>query len=198
MTRSIIAGHTVNSTFSARRLRRLSLVALVVVVWGGLMSACAGPQAAPAAVPATPTTAPVAPTTPTTRAPAATATSAAPAATPAQTAPTSTTAPAAKPTATQPPAAGGVSYAKDIQPIFDRNCVKCHGGDKTEVSLVLKSQADVMKGSENGAVVEPGKPGDSYLIELINNGKMPKKGSKLSAAEIALITKWVEVGAPNN
>jgi hypothetical protein len=77
-------------------------------------------------------------------------------------------------------------------------CVKCHGGENTEAGLVLKTYADVMKGSENGPVVTPGKSVDSLLIELISNGKMPKRGPKLLPAEIRVITQWVDAGAPNN
>lgn len=83
-------------------------------------------------------------------------------------------------------------------PIFQSVCVKCHGGENTNVSLVLKSYADVMAGSENGPVVDPGNSGNSLLIELITNGKMPKKGPKLLPGQIRVITQWVDAGAPNN
>jgi hypothetical protein len=48
-----------------------------------------------------------------------------------------------------------------VLPIFTSVCVKCHGGEKTEEALVLKTYADVMKGSDNGLVIEPGKSADS-------------------------------------
>jgi len=91
-----------------------------------------------------------------------------------------------------------VSFSKDVLPIFQSVCVKCHGGENTNASLVLKSYADVMQGSENGPVIEPGKSADSLLIELITNGKMPKKGPKLLPAQIRIITQWVDAGALNN
>ena len=91
-----------------------------------------------------------------------------------------------------------MSFSKEVLPIFQSVCVKCHGGENTNASLVLKSYADVMAGSENGPVVDPGKSGNSLLIELINNGKMPKRGPKLLPAQIRVITQWVDAGAPNN
>ena len=77
-------------------------------------------------------------------------------------------------------------------------CVKCHGGEKTQAGLVLNSYADVMNGSENGPVIVPGDPANSFLIDQIIKGKMPKKGPKLLPAQIRAITEWVAVGAPNN
>jgi mono/diheme cytochrome c family protein len=102
------------------------------------------------------------------------------------------------PTATTLPQAGAVSFSKNVLPIFESICVKCHGGEDTNASLVLKSYADVMQGSENGPVIEPGKSADSLLIQLITEGKMPKKGPKLLPAQIRIITQWVDAGAPDN
>jgi hypothetical protein len=102
------------------------------------------------------------------------------------------------PTATTLPQAGAVSFSKNVLPIFESICVKCHGGEDTNASLVLKSYADVMLGSENGPVIEPGKSADSLLIQLITEGKMPKKGPKLLPAQIRIITQWVDAGALDN
>jgi hypothetical protein len=64
--------------------------------------------------------------------------------------------------------------------------------------LVLKSYDDLMQGSENGSVVEPGDPGNSLLIDKIVTGKMPKTGPKLLPKQIRTIIEWVQAGAPNN
>lgn len=50
----------------------------------------------------------------------------------------------------------------------------------------------------NGPVIEPGDVENSYLIELIVEGKMPKKEPRLLPAQIRAITAWVEAGAPDN
>jgi hypothetical protein len=121
--------------------------------------------------------------------PAATATSA------------STATTAAAPTSAATAATGGsgaVSFSRDVKPILDRVCVKCHGGEETKEGLVLKSYAELMAGSFNGPVVVPGDTANSLLIELITNGKMPKKGPKLLPAEIRAFTNWVAAGAKND
>jgi mono/diheme cytochrome c family protein len=119
--------------------------------------------------------------------------------------PTATTVVAASPTAdTAAPAAtlitpgGAVSFSRDVQPIFSQICVKCHGGDETKEGLSLKSYADVMAGSDNGPVIEPGDAANSFLIQQVINGKMPKKGPRLLPAQIRTLSDWVAAGAPNN
>ncbi len=207
-------------------LRQLLVAALIAVLWGAVLvgytqlvrvqiptpAAASGPRAtrtrspevAPTAVaaavrpPATATLPAAFPTAAATDAPVpATSTPAAATSTPA---PATNTPAAARPatTAAAAPLAGAVSFSKDVLPIFQSVCVKCHGGENTNVSLSLKSYADVMAGSENGPVIDPGKSGNSLLIELISNGKMPKKGPRLLPAQIRIITQWVDAGAPNN
>lgn len=90
------------------------------------------------------------------------------------------------------------SFQTDVLPIFERRCAKCHGGEKVEEGLILLTYEDVMAGSFNGSVIEPGDVEGSYLIELIVSGDMPKRGARLLPAEIRTISAWVEAGAPNN
>lgn len=116
--------------------------------------------------------------------------------------PTPEPSPAAPPTPTVDLA--NVSFKVHVLPIFEQNCVKCHGGEKPEggqrleEGLSLKTYEDIMAGSWNGSVIEPGDVEDSYLIEQIVTGRMPKEGERLSPAEIEIITAWVEAGAPDN
>ena len=93
---------------------------------------------------------------------------------------------------------GVVSFSGDVLPIFERRCVKCHGGDKTEEGLILKTYADALAGSWNGPVIEPGSAPDSLLVEQIVSGEMPKKEPRLLPAEIRTISDWIDAGAPDN
>lgn len=106
------------------------------------------------------------------------------------------TTPANTPTPTG--SAATVSFAKDVLPLLERRCVKRHGGEKTEEGLVLKTYADVMKGSNNGPVINPGNVTDSFLNSQIVKGEMPKRQPRLLESEIKIITAWVEAGAPDN
>jgi hypothetical protein len=76
--------------------------------------------------------------------------------------------------------------------------VKCHGGEEVKEGLVLQTYADIMAGSDNGAVIVAGDPANSLLIDLITRGKMPKQGPRLLPGEVRVITDWVIAGAANN
>jgi len=91
-----------------------------------------------------------------------------------------------------------VSFSKDVMPILQATCIKCHGGDKTEKGLDMTSYTALMAGSQRGAVVVPGNAANSSFIHLVANGNMPKRGQKLSASQIQILTDWVNAGAPNN
>jgi len=91
-----------------------------------------------------------------------------------------------------------VSFSKDIMPILQTSCVKCHGGARTNRGLDLTTYDKLMAGSVRGAVVTPGDAAGSTLFQMIQQGKMPKQGSPLTAAQMGLIQSWIAAGAPNN
>ncbi len=101
--------------------------------------------------------------------------------------------------ATEAPASGAtVSFANDIQPMLESRCVNCHGGNKTEKGLSLKSYDAMMAGSENGPVVTAGDAANSSLAKMVSSGKMPKRGPKLTPDQVQLIVDWIDQGAQNN
>jgi mono/diheme cytochrome c family protein len=101
--------------------------------------------------------------------------------------------------ATEPAAQGAtVSFAHDVLPIMESRCANCHGGDRVEKGLNLKTYAELMAGSENGPVVTAGDAADSKLVELITNQKMPKRGPKLTPPQVQIIAEWVDQGALDN
>jgi len=94
--------------------------------------------------------------------------------------------------------AATVSFTNDVMPIIQSRCVKCHGGDRIEEGLLMRTYEEIMAGSENGPVIMPGDAVNSKLVELITSQKMPKRGPKLTPPQVQLITDWVAAGAPNN
>ena len=99
----------------------------------------------------------------------------------------------------------GVTYATDIKPIFDASCIKCHGEQKPKAKLRLDNLEGIVKGSENGKVVEPGNSAKSVLVHNVahlgdEDDFMPppknKMGlKKLSDEQIGLIRAWIDQGA---
>jgi hypothetical protein len=96
------------------------------------------------------------------------------------------------------PAVGSVSFAKDVMPIFELSCVKCHGVEKINRGLDLTTYDKAMAGSVKGPVILAGDAENSTLIKLISQGKMPKQGKKLTPEQLAIIKEWITAGAQNN
>jgi len=62
----------------------------------------------------------------------------------------------------------GVSYEKDIKPLFEASCIRCHSGDKPKAGLKLDSLEAVIKGSKEGKVVVAGKSKESSLVIAVS------------------------------
>ncbi len=92
-------------------------------------------------------------------------------------------------------------YTTKVQPIFQANCYRCHGGMNHRGGLNIATRAGMMKGGHDGAVLVPGDPAKSLLVRLIRHEgpqndpmPMPPK-AKLSDADIATVERWVRAGA---
>ncbi len=92
----------------------------------------------------------------------------------------------------------GVSFANDIMPIFNNSCNKCHGIEQIKEGFDMTSYDTLMAGSFNGSVITPGSAVDSFLVEQLLTGEMPKRGPKLTPEQIQIIADWVNAGAQNN
>ena len=79
-----------------------------------------------------------------------------------------------------------------ILPIFEANCLACHGATLQQNGLDLRTQESVVKGGESGSAVEPGSAEQSLLYEKVRTGSMPLGGKKLKAEEIEAIRLWIE------
>src|SRR5260221_10553484 len=94
-----------------------------------------------------------------------------------------------------------VTYEKDIKPIFEKTCFKCHGTEKQKGKLRLDSLAAVKKGGEDGEVIVAGNSLKSSLVQSVSgaveDGLMPPdgKGDPLSKEQIGLIRAWIDSGA---
>ena len=97
-------------------------------------------------------------------------------------------------------AAAKVDFAKDIQPILQQNCVKCHGPEKQEGRLRLDQKDAALKGGKDGVVIVAGNAEKSEVYRRINLPKtdgdfMPHEGEPLAKAQIDLIREWINQGA---
>ncbi len=93
-----------------------------------------------------------------------------------------------------------IFFENKVRPLLADHCYECHGEKKQKGGLRLDSQPGWQKGGESGAVIVPGHPDTSLLIEAIHykneDLQMPPK-QPLSAPAIAILTEWVRRGAPD-
>jgi len=74
----------------------------------------------------------------------------------------------------------GVTFAKDIQPLFKASCVQCHNEKRAKAQLNLTTLEGVMKGTKQGSIVTAGDSANSLLVKAISQldpeTAMPPKG----------------------
>lgn len=98
-----------------------------------------------------------------------------------------------------------VTYVKDIKPIFDHSCIKCHGPEKQKGKLRLDTLPAALKGGQDGKVIESGKSAESVLVHNVahigdEDDYMPPPDNKdkippLTKEQIGLIRAWIDQGA---
>ena len=94
-------------------------------------------------------------------------------------------------------------FEEHIRPLLENRCYKCHSAKATELhaNLYLDSRPGWKKGGDSGPAIHPGNPSESLVVQAIGYSEdaatpMPPEG-KLPDREIALLTKWIEMGAPD-
>lgn len=101
-----------------------------------------------------------------------------------------------------PPASSKkIDFGKDIKPIFERSCVRCHGPEKPKSRFGLDSREAALKGGAHGVDLMPGNSSASPLIQIVAGlhpdiERMPPegKGDPLTAQEISLLRAWIDQG----
>lgn len=101
-----------------------------------------------------------------------------------------------------PAASSSIDFVRDVQPILDNACVRCHGPERPRSGFRLDSREAALKGGENGVAIVPGKSAESRLIHfvarLVPDLEMPPegKGKPLTAEEVGVLRAWIDQGAP--
>ncbi len=89
-----------------------------------------------------------------------------------------------------------VDFAHDIAPLIKARCAECHTNGKYKGSLSLDTREALLKAK----VVVPGKNSQSELVQRITSDdpevRMPSKGERLTAKEVALFKAWIDQGLP--
>lgn len=89
-----------------------------------------------------------------------------------------------------------VDFAREIAPIFEEHCIRCHHPENKQADLSL----DTFRDLEAQTYVTPGRPDESYLLEVVTaaDGRpaaMPKEGEPLTAEQKGRLRRWIAEGA---
>jgi hypothetical protein len=93
-------------------------------------------------------------------------------------------------------------FEKKIRPVLVDRCYRCHSNasGKSKGGLLLDTKEALLRGGDSGPALVPGDPDKSLLIKAIRHADdtllMPEK-QKLPDEQIADLTAWVRLGAPD-
>ena len=92
-----------------------------------------------------------------------------------------------------------IDFARDVRPILNTHCTKCHGGIRAKAGLNLINKASVFRASESGLIpIVSGNLEKSELIRRIihtdEEERMPPK-NPLKKEQIKTLHQWVKEGA---
>jgi ankyrin repeat protein len=113
---------------------------------------------------------------------------------------------AAEPEDTKLPTATGrqVHFVRDIKPVLERSCLKCHGPEKPKSGYRVDNRQRIIKGGESDeAAIVPGKSEKSLLVHyvagLVEDMAMPPLDNRdsnpaLTSEEVGLLRGWIDQG----
>ena len=91
-----------------------------------------------------------------------------------------------------------VSFARDVQPLFEGSCSSCHGDTAQLSRFDLRSRESALRGGARGSDILPGNAEGSRLYRRIaglEQPSMPAQGTPLTAAQVAAVKQWIDEGA---
>ena len=97
-----------------------------------------------------------------------------------------------------PGAGAALDFGRDVLPLLEKRCFECHRGEDASSGVRLDLKEELLGETTGRALVRPGEPGQSRLIEVIRGQdpdlKMPPEGEPLAEAEIAILESWIKEG----
>lgn len=89
-------------------------------------------------------------------------------------------------------------FETSIRPLLAKHCYQCHSDAEQEGGLRVDHISFLEAGGDSGPAVVASEPDESLLIEAVryDSGLEMPPDEKLSGEEIALLERWVAMGAP--
>ena len=91
----------------------------------------------------------------------------------------------------------------DVLPILWLRCVVCHGPQRQDGSLDLRTKASILGGGKSGPAMRLGDPENSLILQRIVAQEMPPRKRLIEVSvkpmedrEVELLRQWIAAGAP--
>jgi hypothetical protein len=80
-----------------------------------------------------------------------------------------------------------IAYVQDIKPIFDRDCLNCHGGREAAGNYSVRSYADAVAGQR------PGDASSRVVVDCAPGGSMYRYFTGDAVTRATLVFRWMVV-----
>lgn len=87
------------------------------------------------------------------------------------------------------PLSAKIDFVRDVKPILETRCVRCHGDSGAMKNLRLDRRDRALR------AIVPKKPDESVLYLSAKIGFMPPGPTKLSESELDTLRRWIAEGA---
>jgi hypothetical protein len=93
-----------------------------------------------------------------------------------------------------------VDFDRDVRPILERSCWKCHGPDRHKGGVRFDRREGALAAGDSGrTAIRPGRAQESELIRRVEaanaDERMPPRGTPLSRGQVEILRSWIEQGA---
>ena len=93
-----------------------------------------------------------------------------------------------------------ISYRRQVAPVLQTYCLGCHNRIDAEQKLSLQAADDILRGSENGTILDAQHPEESRLWKVLisqdDDHMPPSDQAQLSPEDLKTIQAWLKEGAP--
>ncbi len=91
------------------------------------------------------------------------------------------------------PTSAAPDFQRDVLPIFEAKCLRCHGAKRRDGKLDMRTLEAMLAGGVSGPAFKPGNAQKSLLIELLHYNEMPpkKEPPRVTKEELELLRRWI-------
>jgi hypothetical protein len=99
------------------------------------------------------------------------------------------------------PAPGEIEFDRDVRPILEISCVRCHGPELARSRFRLDDREAALRGGGIGVAIVPGSSEESplihYVSRLVEGLEMPPEGQgdPLTEQQVGVLRAWIDQGA---